>query len=96
MRKTLNTVTRFTTLVAVFGLSFSFGQSWTEHTIDGEVDGAVSCYPIDIDGDGDMDVLGAGYNADDITWWENDGCRVLLNTPLMDLMTVPMASMLRI
>ena len=27
----------------------------------------------DLDGDGDMDVLGAANGADDITWWENDG-----------------------
>jgi hypothetical protein len=26
-----------------------------------------------VDGDGDVDVLGAANNADDITWWENDG-----------------------
>ena len=26
----------------------------------------------DVDGDGDMDVLGAAYTADDITWWESD------------------------
>ena len=28
---------------------------------------------VDIDGDGDMDVLGAAYNANDIAWCENDG-----------------------
>jgi len=27
----------------------------------------------DIDGDGDMDVLGAASEADDVVWWENDG-----------------------
>ena len=44
---------------------------WTEHTVDGAFDGAVSTYATDVDGDGDMDVLGAARNADDITWWEN-------------------------
>ena len=45
---------------------------FTEHNIADDFDGATSVYAIDIDRDGDMDVLGAavvGY----ITWWENDG-----------------------
>ena len=48
------------------------GTSWTEHTIDGAFDGAKSVYSADINGDGYMDVLGAAYNAADITWWENN------------------------
>jgi len=49
------------------------GSSWVEHTLDGDFASAVSIYSEDIDGDGDMDVLGAAYGADDITWWENVG-----------------------
>ena len=47
------------------------GIVWTQHTVDGAFDMAMSVYAADVDGDGDMDVLGAAYNADDITWWEN-------------------------
>jgi len=47
------------------------GTTWTEHTVDGDFDRAHSVYAIDVDGDDDMDVLGAAYYADDITWWEN-------------------------
>ena len=47
------------------------GTSWTEHTIDGDFDGACSVFSEDIDGDGDMDVLGVATEDDDITWWEN-------------------------
>ncbi len=50
------------------------GTSWTEHQVDTDFDGAKSVLAEDVDGDGDMDVLGAAsmdeYN---ITWWENDG-----------------------
>ena len=47
------------------------GIYWTEHTVDGSFGGASSVYAIDVDGDGDVDVLGAARLADDITWWEN-------------------------
>jgi len=48
------------------------GTSWTEHTIDGNFDGAISVYAADVDEDGCMDVLGTAAYADDITWWSND------------------------
>jgi hypothetical protein len=44
-----------------------------KHTIDTNFNGACSVYACDVDGDGDIDILGAAYVADDITWWENDG-----------------------
>jgi hypothetical protein len=44
-----------------------------EHTITDTFDGAWSVHAVDLDGDGDTDVLGAATLADDLTWWENDG-----------------------
>ena len=49
----------------------SVGTSWTEHLINGEYWGAASVYAADVDGDDDMDVLGAGEVNCDVTWWEN-------------------------
>lgn len=46
-------------------------QSILEHTVDGNFLYASSVYSADVNGDGYMDVLGAGYNVCDITWWEN-------------------------
>ena len=50
-------------------------QNFTAHTITREVGVAYSVYSVDIDGDGDMDVLsGCGYSWDGIIYWyENDG-----------------------
>jgi hypothetical protein len=47
------------------------GSAWTEHVVNGDFDGATSVSAADMDKDGDMDVLGAAYNLDDVTWWEN-------------------------
>lgn len=49
------------------------GLNWNDHTVAGSFLGAYSTFAADIDGDGDLDVLGAGFDADDITWFENDG-----------------------
>ena len=48
------------------------GSSWTTHLVDGDFDGAITVHSADVDGDGDMDVLGAAHQAHDITWWENE------------------------
>ena len=47
------------------------GLSWSTHTVEASFSGARSVYAADVDGDGDLDILGAAYFADDITWWEN-------------------------
>ncbi|RKZ08353.1 hypothetical protein DRQ25_09260, partial [Candidatus Fermentibacteria bacterium] len=47
------------------------GTIWTEHIVDGNFNGAHSVFPADIDADGDQDLAGAAYNADEICWWEN-------------------------
>ncbi|MCP4459648.1 MAG: hypothetical protein GY816_16725, partial [Cytophagales bacterium] len=44
-------------------------------TITSSADGAYSVFAVDMDGDGDMDVLSASYNDDKIVWYENDGAQ---------------------
>ncbi len=53
------------------------GQSWSALVIDGGFDGARSVCTGDVDGDGDLDILGAAAYSDEIAWWENiDGSAI--------------------
>ncbi|MDP8206215.1 MAG: FG-GAP-like repeat-containing protein [Candidatus Electryonea clarkiae] len=44
-----------------------------EHVIETQFDSPYSVHAADLDGDDDMDILGAAYGDNKITWWENDG-----------------------
>ncbi len=46
---------------------------WTKQAISIHEPGARSVHVGDIDGDGDMDVAGAIFATDEVTWWRNDG-----------------------
>jgi hypothetical protein len=47
--------------------------SFTRIVISTEADGAVSVYAGDVDGDGDLDLISASRNGNEIAWYENDG-----------------------
>jgi len=54
--------------------TFLLGQiNMIKHTIDSTYDGATNVYAIDLDGDGDNDVLGSSSSAWNVSWWKNDG-----------------------
>jgi len=48
------------------------GTVWETIVIDGDFDGAWNVYADDVDGDGDMDILGAAANDDLVVWWEQE------------------------
>ncbi len=48
-------------------------SDWTKHTIDSAFDGASAVFTVDLDDDGDLDVLATAGLADDLAWWANDG-----------------------
>ena len=62
-------------LIGMFLITtFGFGQvTFTQHVISTSANYAVSVYAVDVDGDGDMDVLSASRSDDKIAWYENDG-----------------------
>ena len=47
--------------------------TFTAHEITDQADGASSVYAVDVDGDGDMDVLSASISDNKIAWYENNG-----------------------
>ncbi len=57
------------------GLPCGITCSWTLHTVTSDYLGVTDSRAVDLDGDGDMDVLAASKNAgtDSVSWWENDG-----------------------
>jgi len=44
----------------------------TEHIVDDNIANVKRTFPVDLDDDGDMDILGIG-SANNISYWENDG-----------------------
>ena len=63
-------------LIIVFSLTTNiFSQvQFTPHTITGNAIGAVSVDAIDVDGDGEIDVLSASHGEDaESAWYENGG-----------------------
>jgi hypothetical protein len=48
---------------------------FSRHILNSEFNGASSVYALDMDSDGDVDILGAAQEADEVAWWENDGAQ---------------------
>ncbi len=44
-----------------------------KHTVDKSLAGAFGVHGVDLDGDGDLDILGAARDEDWVVWYENDG-----------------------
>ncbi len=49
------------------------GSTWTRLDVDSSFAGAFAVAVGDMNGDGDIDILGVAHTDDDVTWWENNG-----------------------
>ena len=66
-------------------ISVLVGQlTFTEHSISLSANAASSVYAVDIDSDGDMDVLSASGDDDKIAWYENDGSESVTDHVISD------------
>jgi hypothetical protein len=59
--------------IAWYENSGGASPTFTSHVITTSADSAVSVYAVDLDDDGDLDVLSASWNDNNIAWYENDG-----------------------
>jgi hypothetical protein len=50
--------------------------SWSYHVIDSGFMGANDAVVVDVDGDADLDVIGAAWMSNQVAWWENNGSQV--------------------
>ena len=50
---------------------FNGSVTWERRTVRSNFEGAVSVFPVDMDGDQDIDIIGAAAIGDKVVWWEN-------------------------
>ena len=65
---------------------------WTTKNIATSVTKASSVFVADIDNDGNLDVVSAAYNGDEIAWYENSGTAI----PEFSNILMPIISVLAI
>jgi len=56
--------------------------TWERRVLDDNLQGARDVFVIDLDGDGDHDILSAAMDQDEITWWDNDGHEQYTRRPI--------------
>jgi len=69
----MNRLSYFLMLILTLLTSVSLFAQFPKYLLDGNFTRANGVVSADVDGDGDMDILGSAIDANDIAWWENDG-----------------------
>jgi len=69
----INSTLFLVVLLTALPAGTAFAQiDFTEHDV-GQLAEATSVYAVDLDTDGDIDILGSAYEGQQIAWWSNDG-----------------------
>ena len=58
--------------------------AFAEHVVTTDADQAASVFSVDLDGDGDADLLSASYDDDTVAWYDNDGAQTFAKTDVYD------------
>ena len=76
-------------LAIIYTAPFAFGQiNWTERVVDPlAIDGGKWAEPVDLDDDGDTDILGVAGN--NVYFYENNGYQVFAKNLICDVMSSP-------
>jgi hypothetical protein len=64
-------------------------ENFTKHTITSNFDSVTDVLAIDIDGDNEIDILGASSSDDEIAWWKNDGMESFTKYTVSDDFSAP-------
>ncbi len=63
------------TMLLLFMPSLLVAQNFTDHIVDNSLSDATSTFIIDLDSDGDEDLLVVTLTGDELIWFENDGAQ---------------------
>ena len=73
---------------AIFWYENNGSQSFTERTVASGIDGPREIWPVDLDLDGDMDIIASIYFDQDLVWFENNGSQSFTKELLMEVLVV--------
>ena len=71
--KDVITASHYDNTVAWYENNNGDGSAWSQNVITTSADGTLSVYSVDLDRDGDMDVIAAYTDSNTVAWFENDG-----------------------
>ncbi|MFA5273524.1 MAG: FG-GAP-like repeat-containing protein [Candidatus Peribacter sp.] len=63
--------------------------TFTKYTVDYNFGGAIDAVPVDLDGDGDVDIVATGYQEGAIAWYRNNGSQSFTEVTIDATLSAP-------